>query len=362
MNPTPTDPRLRPFQRKALEILSKPGRQHVLCTSPTGSGKSLIFETLARTQGARTLILSPLRALARQQISRLQALGVEHSPGFKVRTSQPTAWVCTPEELDHRIRDGFRATPDTLLVVDECHCIWEWGRDFRPVYSQIQHWARTWSIERSLWLSATLPAARRIELQQSLGTELHHVGQFDLHPQLTIRRVILEPFYRPNFLAEWLIQNPEPGIVFCATRSECEAVGRLIRSIAGSRTNPTGVATYHAGLTREERLNIEKLAASRHLHWLSATSAFGMGMDFDHFKWVLIWQPPPTLLTLVQMLGRTGRLLESRPKAAVLWHPAELERPNREQPAESRTIYAFLSSDQQPRDWLKTYFGAPTKS
>ncbi len=348
----PLDPKLRPFQRQVLELLFKPGPAHVLCTAPTGSGKSLIFETAARLPGARTLVISPLRALIRQQILRLESAELIHLPGL----ARPGSfWICTPEELRARALRGFRAPEQTLLVVDECHCIEEWGSKFRPEFSLLPVFARAWGVRRSLWLSATLSAQGRQQIEKDLGQDLTQVGRFALHPQLILSRHEVPLWGRPTFLNAWLSTNRGPGIVFCSSRAHCEEVGRLL-ALRASSMGVCRAASYHAGLTREERLSIESQVRDRRIHWISATSAFGMGMDFPHFEWVLLWEPPYTLLSLTQMLGRAGRSPEANPRAALLWDGRELEQAVRRDPKNGAEIRDFYRTTEEPQVGLGRNF------
>lgn len=325
---------------------------HLLCIAPTGSGKSFIYETLAAKPGARTLILSPLRALIRQQIEKLQALGVPLQPAL----DRPGAWVCTPEELDWRVRSGFRADPGTLVVVDECHCIPEWGPGFRPLFARIPGWVRQWQVRRSLWLTATLPRGAGARLASELGSPLARVGGFGLHPGLRFESHQIPIWHRPGFLVVWLEHNPGPGILFSGSRAGAEDLGRLLAAHPRFRSDPGAVGVYHAGLTREERLSVEERTRAGRLHWLAATSAFGMGMDFPQFEWVMLYEPPPGLVTLVQMLGRAGRSQAARPRAALLWDEAELQRLENFDPVQAAQLGGLVRSGQCPARWLGQHF------
>src|SRR5262249_24821920 len=156
---------LRPFQQAALEALVHPG--HVLCVAPTGSGKSLIYERAAQKPGRRTLLITPLVALARQQHERLSAratatLGAGSGSQGPPPGAESGIWLASPESLQSpRSLPALRRWRPDFLVVDECHCLWEWGESFRPAFRAIPGLLRELAIDSSLWLTATLPPEAR---------------------------------------------------------------------------------------------------------------------------------------------------------------------------------------------------------
>jgi ATP-dependent DNA helicase RecQ len=128
-------------------------------------------------------------------------------------------------------------------------------------------------------------------------------------------------------------------------------MGRLLEGMHGR-----SAGTYHAGLVREERLAIERRADDGSLRWLAATSAFGMGMNFPHFEWVVLCEPPYTVLSLAQMLGRCGRSPMARPRGAVLWDRCELARLEKLHPDEGARLRSFFESPMDPEEWLQKHF------
>ncbi len=316
---------LRPFQSKAIELLRSADRLHLICIAPTGSGKSRIFEELARLPNndgpaPGTLVISPLRALVQQQRDRLTSLGIQIVSEFTEQYGAPQAIVCTPEWLMARIDRGFRIPENIFLVVDECHCIEAWGRNFRPEFALLPGLVRKFGIRRSLWLSATLSGATARSLAGQLPDPVRQMGEFGINPRLRVTRVRTPWNSRPAFLRGWLDQTRTPGIVFCSTRQQCIQVGRLLESWSSS-TGST--ACYHAGMSREERNSVESGIRSDVVRWISATSAFGMGMDFSQLGWVVLWQLPYSVLDLAQMIGRAGRSDSIDARAFILWDDSD---------------------------------------
>lgn len=346
---------LKPFQREALGALEGPA--HVICVAPTGSGKSHIYETLAARSGERVLLVTPLVALARQQAARLRATGVEVSMGAGDPTSRPPrsgAWIVSPEKLYNGFSDRalseLRSWQPSLLVVDECHCLWEWGRGFRRAFAPLPSLIRSHSISRSLWLTATLCPEARSSLHASLPPPLREVGAFDLPAGLELRCIRVPWPERTGALLAHCRASHSAGIVFVQTRAAADRYARLIAEAVG----PT--IAYHAGLSSEERRSAEALFAQEKIRIIVATSAFGMGMDFSHPRWVVLLQAPPTLLALTQAIGRVGRA-GGRGRAIVFWDAEDFRLIEwaAEAPELSRTL-GFLASEGCRREALRAYF------
>jgi ATP-dependent DNA helicase RecQ len=345
-------PALKPFQKEALSRLEKPG--HLICVSATGSGKSRIYEVYARDSARRTILVEPLIALARQQAEKLKAFGLNvflsaGDPAAKRNASRVLSksevWIVSPEQLSRPFYRGlFREWHADFFVVDECHCLWDWGTDFRPSFLNLPELAC--SIPRSLWLTATLPLEARNDLRNRLPRPLEEIGDFSLPKNLYLEVRKTPWSERTEFLIDWISKRGGlPGIIFVSARQSTERVARVLNAYGKKATS------YHAGLSFEERRIIEKKVAEQEIEILVSTSAFGMGMDHQHLNWVLLWQPPLSLLQLTQALGRVGRNEETLSHALIFWSAEDFRISSFNSP-----VQTFLGREDCRRRGLSKYY------
>jgi ATP-dependent DNA helicase RecQ len=292
---------LRPFQKQAIDALKQ--TDHLICIAATGSGKSRIFQEYLKQHPKKNAVLvSPLKALARQHEQQLINYGIPSSQFH----------VISPEQIKSTL-GSFRYHPD-FLIVDEAHSVWEWGETFRPHFRDVMPWVKDKKIKKSLWLTATLPPTAKQDIQNHLPENQLILGQFQLplHLDLDCRRV--HSSRRVFELANHIhARKNELGIVFVETRELAEKLKIWIQ--------PLGVNTwvYHAGLSAEDRSVLELKIKQASQGVILATSAFGMGMDIHAIRYCVLFQPPATLLSLVQALGRASRS-DLPAMGLVFWH------------------------------------------
>ena len=357
---------LRPFQREALDALQNP--VHLLCIAPTGSGKSLIYERMAIKPGYRTVLVSPLVALARQQAERLGALGIPVSLGAGDSSAGPPrsksgVWIISPEKLwsphSHKAASDLRQWRPNFLAVDECHCLWEWGDEFRPAFSRVPELIRGSNIDRSLWLTATLPYKARTHLRERISQPLKEMGSFALPEKLDLEIRRVPWINRAETLLTWIREQDGAGIVFVSTRDGTLRVSRLLQETG------TPTVAYHAGMSAEERRGTESRITGQGPKVIVATSAFGMGMDHAHLRWVVMWQAPSSLLALAQGIGRVGRS-NTAGNALVLWDTDDFRllewtvRNSERRKSDLLDTYQYLSSKDCRRVTLAKYFEGVT--
>ncbi len=303
-------PPLFPFQAEAIRRLRK-RTGHLALSAPTGSGKGRILEEIAANPEERILLLTPLIALGRQQSRRFRELGIPVRENLgkarhpvKNPGCLPRVWITSPEAtLYASLREKIKEWKPTLLAVDEAHCFEEWGEAFRPAYRSIPELVRTLGVKRTLWMSATLPKSTIEILESSLPGDWALHGSFSLPPGLEVTEFPVRYGERVEHVRRSIHEKVSPGLVFAGTRKNAENYGILLRSDGKS------ILTYHAGLSDEERRNIENRLEldSPTRSSIVATNAFGMGMDYGYLEWVILAHTPFSLLGLMQSLGRVAR-------------------------------------------------------
>ncbi|PSR21917.1 MAG: RecQ family ATP-dependent DNA helicase [Sulfobacillus acidophilus] len=309
---------LRPFQAEVLSRLLN--GQSVLAVVSTGAGKSLCYQLPALFWDKPVLIVSPLVALMHQQADTMMALGIaaqaltgqlsaaaQESILRKWRDGALRLLYVAPERLvDERLKQALRQLPPKLLVVDEAHCISEWGYDFRPEYRRIRAFREY--VGRPLLLALTATATERVKA--------------DIRWHLTIGQeplaLISGPVDRPNlFLRVEMVSRPLSQrarvsalardasggvIVYAASRWESEKWAAHL-----SRTVDEPVWAYHAGLEPEQRRRIERGFSRGQIRMVAATTAFGMGIDRPDIRHIIHVTVPESLDAYYQEIGRGGR-------------------------------------------------------
>ncbi len=308
-------PDFRPGQAEVLEALAS---QDVLGVMPTGGGKSLCY-VLPALEVGRTLVISPLIALMQDQVEALEAVGVpasfinstlnraEQNRRYADFEAGRTALLyVAPERLANgRFLDGLARGGVRLLVIDEAHCISEWGHDFRPDYLALGGARERLGRPRTLALTATADPTVRKDILARLGIA-------------TDAREVLTSFDRPNLRFQvvplasakerlpWLIayareRSGQSGIVYARTRRSVEETAETL--------NAAGVPAegYHAGMGGAVRAAIQRRFTTGRSPLIVATNAFGLGIDKPDVRYVVHLQMPGRLEAYYQEAGRAGR-------------------------------------------------------
>jgi len=307
-------PGFRPGQERLIRAVLA-GRD-VLGVLPTGGGKTICYQIPAHVLPGLTVVISPLVSLMEDQVGRARQVGLRaahlaSSQGADERRAIRTRVVdgdldlllLSPERLVlSNFMDVLQGVEVSLLAVDEVHCIASWGHDFRPSYRRLAGVRRALNAP-CLALTATATPAVRAEILDNLGLSnpLVHVGGFD-RPNLgwAVERSRDDSTRRARLKAV-LRSRPGPALVYAPTRRLAELAGRSLSRMGW----PVGV--YHAGRTPEERAAVQESFMEGRLRVVSATNAFGMGVDKADVRTVVHMGLPTSLEDFYQEAGRGGR-------------------------------------------------------
>jgi len=302
------------------------GRGRLLIVQRTGWGKSFVYFVamkLLREGGTGpALLISPLLALMRNQIAAAERMGVRaetiHSDNLErwqevedaIRRNEVDILLISPERLaNERFRDEVLAEVAdqiALLVIDEAHCISDWGHDFRPHYRLIERIVRTLPPNLRL-LATTATANNRVmeDLEEVLGPNLA-VSRGDLNrPSLALQTIRLpNQAERLAWLAEHVDALPGQGIIYTLTVRDAGQVATWLRS------QGLNVEAY-TGETGARRPELEQALLENQVKALVATTALGMGFDKPDLGFVIHYQTPGSVVAYYQQVGRAGRALEA---------------------------------------------------
>lgn len=369
----------RPAQEAPIASLL--GNEDVIGIMPTGAGKSICFQIPALCKSGLTIVFSPLISLMKDQVDGLLVQNIPaalinstltqaefNKTMYEVRSGKIKLLYIAPERLGSNFFcNVLRALPIAQVIVDEAHCISEWGHDFRPSYRLIGEWLNSLP-KRPIVGAFTATATKYVEndIKKLLGLDKAnvYVTGFD-RPNLSFS-VIRTP-KRMDYVVHYVRQHDnENGIIYCATRKDVDRVYENLTR-AGIK-----VGHYHGGLSDEVRREMQNAYADDKLQVMVATNAFGMGIDKSNVRYVLHYQMPRNMESYYQEAGRAGR--DGAPAECILLYSGQdvqvhkylieqsIETPERQEvelrKLQSMIDYCFCSNCL--RKYMLNYFGEST--
>ncbi|MEQ6917239.1 RecQ family ATP-dependent DNA helicase [Halomonas aquatica] len=309
----------RPGQRPVIEAIMA-GRS-AAAIFPTGSGKSLCYQLPALHLPQLTLVISPLLALMQDQLAFLARHGIaaasldsgqsrEEAVAVMegVKRGDIRVLMVSVERLkNERFRAFIRRVPISLMVVDEAHCISEWGHNFRPDYLKLPAYRREFSIPQVLLLTATATPRVIDDMRSRFDIVRYDVtGTGFYRANLDLHVSPVPATERPRRLVEWLRPRfaqapPQPTIVYVTLQQTAERLAAYLEKAGLPAT------AYHAGLDGDRRDAIQRDFMAGHTPCIVATIAFGMGIDKADIRNVVHFDLPKSIENYSQEIGRAGR-------------------------------------------------------
>ena len=305
-----------PHQEKI--ILSILDNKNVLTVMPTGSGKSLLYQLPALLFDGLTLVVSPLISLMKDQVDELNQLGIEarslnssHSPAENnntinlIKNNKLKILYIAPERLlQPDTFSIFKQIKISLMAIDEAHCVSQWGHDFREEYLELGQIKPDLNMNFPiLALTATADSRTKLEIVDKLflsNTPIIIEGGYDrpniylsFVPKQNAKKQIL------SFINKHQNSN---GIIYCSSRKKTVELANFLMDNGHDNVLP-----YHAGLSNQDRLNAHEIFKNQDDTIITATTAFGMGIDKPNVRFVCHFDMPSNIESYYQEIGRAGR-------------------------------------------------------
>ncbi|WP_057764315.1 RecQ family ATP-dependent DNA helicase [Cytobacillus praedii] len=322
---------------------------HTVAMLPTGTGKSLCYQLSGYLLNGPVVIISPLLSLMQDQTEQLMMNGEKRVIAFNsfltsMEKNQALSQLDTykfiflsPEMLKSDfILNRLKELQIALFVIDEAHCISQWGYDFRPDYLRLGDFRRELGNPLTLALTATATQEVKEEVISSLGLIKWNEYIYSVdRPNIALAVEVVDSYQDKSDRLVELVQTLEgPGIVYFSSKKMAEKMAIQLKRYGTNR-----VMAYHGGMEQENRVLIQQQFLHDQLDVICATSAFGMGINKENIRYVIHFHMPLQLESYLQEIGRAGRdglksialLLYSPGDEQLPYQLAEGELPSKEQ-------------------------------
>lgn len=283
---------------------------------PTGSGKSLCYQLTALHLPHLTLVVSPLLALMKDQLEFLASKGIAAASidstlkgnqaqeiMTAVRSGEIKILMVSVERFkNERFRQFIQSVQVSMLVVDEAHCISEWGHNFRPDYLKLPSYRQELNIPLTLLLTATATKKVKLDMAEKFAINSHHIVQTGFYRNnLDLSVVPIASADKQAYLVDKISQQVGSGIVYVTLQKSAEQVATYLQQ-AG-----VNASAYHAGFDSDKRSQIQADFMAGNIQIIVATIAFGMGIDKSDIRFVFHYDLPKSIENYSQEIGRAGR-------------------------------------------------------
>lgn len=286
----------------------------VLALLPTGGGKSICFQVPGLAREGITIVISPLIALMQDQVQNLEKIGIRAKAitsgmSFReidiildnARFSGLDFLYTSPERIQSKLFiERFKLMNVGLIVVDEAHCISEWGHDFRPSFQQIHKLREFQPSTPILALTATATEKVRADIINQLHLKKTRIHEASFQRENLEYRV-LKSSNKLERILSFSRKNNHVGIIYCQTRKSVKSLAKVLIA------NGINCGIYHGGLNSSERTQMLQSWLNEEIKIMVATNAFGMGIDKPNVRFVLHYEIPTSLEAYFQEAGRGGR-------------------------------------------------------
>ncbi|EBB5868105.1 ATP-dependent DNA helicase RecQ [Listeria monocytogenes] len=305
----------RPGQKEVIETAL--AKRNCFAMLPTGTGKTICYQLAGLLMEGLVLIVSPLLSLMQDQMERMRAHGEKRVAALnsflkREEKSQILANIhlykfifLSPEMLNNEaVKNLLLKQKISLFVIDEAHCISQWGHDFRPDYLMLGQFIKEANFPVTMVLTATATKKVRADILTQLHlTDCEQIIYSVNRPNISLQ---VEKFssqqLKKERLYELVCKLQTPGIIYFSSKKLAESIARELSEIAELR-----VAYYHGDMDTEDRIIIQQQFVYGQLDIICATSAFGMGIDKADIRFVIHYHMPADLEAYLQEIGRAGR-------------------------------------------------------